>query len=278
MNLTYLTSEELNKIDKPNTFVIVPLGSVEQHGPHLPFGTKTFIAETIAFMAANKLKSEEYSCIIAPTVSFMPCQNNVGFPSYFSMSARTYSDALYDIGSSFANDGFKCLFFVNMSVSLDALKAVSSAIEDLNQIKGFMAFDPMSLWHFSDDEKIDDYLKNLNIDSKNEIHGDIKETSALLSLDQTLVKSQIYKTLPDCKVNKSWEMLKGNYSIKEMGSKTGYLGSPSKATKLFGSLYLEEASVALSESMKFVSEGNELPELPLTIRMLLKMINLDDLS
>lgn len=277
MNLTYLTSEELLALDKPNTFVIIPLGSLEQHGPHLPLGTKTFISETISFMAANRLKDEEYSCIIAPTVPFMPCQNNLGFSSYFSMSARTYSDALYDIGISFANEGFKCLFFVNMSLSLDALKAVSTAIQDLNQRQNFMAFDPMPLWNFSNDEKIDSFLSSINIDSKNEIHASVKETSALLSLDPSLVRSNIFRELPDCNVNKSWEMLKGNYTFKEMGSTKGYLGAPSKSSSLFGKLYLEQASIALAESMKFVSQGNELPELPLPIRMLLKMVDLDEM-
>ena len=277
MNLTYLTTDELSVYDKPNTFIILPLGSVEQHGPHLPFGTKTFLAETIAYMAANRLKKEEYSCLIAPTLPYIPCSNNAGFPSYFSMSARTFSDALFDIGSTFANDGFKCLFFVNMSVSPDALKAVNTAIQDLNEIPGFMAFDPMPLWNFSNDEKIAEFLTSINLDSKNEIHADVKETSALLSLDPTLIKQKDFYALPDCNVNKSLEMLKGNFSFKEMGSTNGYLGSPGKANKELGNLYLEQASIALAESMKFVSEGNELPELPLSIRMLLKMVDLDEM-
>ena len=277
MNLTYLTTEELSVIDKPNTFVIIPLGSVEQHGPHLPFGTKTFLAETIAYMAANRLKKEEYSCIIAPTLPYIPCSNNTGFPSFFSMSARTYSDALFDIGNSFANDGFKCIFFVNMSVSPDALKAVTTAIQDLNAIPEFMAFDPMPLWNFSNDEKIAEFLTSINLDSKNEIHADVKETSALLALYPTLIKYKNLLDLPDCNVNKSWEMLKGNFSFKEMGSINGYLGSPSKASKEMGNLYLTQASIALAESMKYVSKGNELPELPLPIRMLLKMVDLDEM-
>jgi hypothetical protein len=70
-------------------------------------------------------------------------------------------------------------------------------------------------------------------------------------------------------------MLKGNISFKEMGSIKGYLGSPSKANKELGSLYLTQASIALAESMKFVSQGNDLPELPLSIRLLLKMVDIE---
>ena len=278
MELQNLTIDELSILDKPNTFVIIPLASSEQHGPHLPLGTKSFLSETIAFMACNKLKDEDYSCIIAPTFPYMPCKNNSGFSGIFSMSTRTYSDAIYEIASSFANDGFKCVFFVNMSLSPDALKAVATAIDDLNStIEDFRAFDPMPLWNFTQDEIIEDYLKSIGVDNKNEIHGGIKETSALMSLDPALVRKATISSLEDCKVNIGWEMLKGNFSFKEMGSIQGYLGSPSKSNKEFGQLYLAQAANALAESMKYVSQGNELPELPLQIKTILKMVDLDEL-
>lgn len=277
MNLNEITVEELSKLDKPNTFVIVPLASCEQHGPHLPLGTKNYLSETIAYAAANRLQKEDYSCIIAPTFPYMPCQSSSGFPGTFSLSARTYSDALFEIGNSFAKEGFNCVFFVNLSISPDALKAISVAIDDLNTIKGFRAFDPMPLWNFSKDDKLEAFFNSINVDSKNEVHGDIKETSALLSLDPGLIREDISKSLPDCTVNTKWELLKGNISFKEMGSNKGYLGSPSKSSIELGQLYIEQAVNALSESMKYVSRGNELPDLPLQIKMLLKMVDLDEM-
>lgn len=277
MNLVNLTSDELNLIDKANTFVLIPLASVEQHGPHLPLGTKGFLSETIACIAADKLNNEGYNCLVAPTVQFMPCQSSFGFPGIFSMTPRTYSDALYEICSSFHKEGFRCIFFVNLSVSPDALKAIETTIEDLSIFPDFGVFDPMPLWNFSYDEKLDEFLKTMNLDIKNEIHGDIKDTSALLALDPTLVKSEIISQLNSCKVNTGWELLKGNISFKEMGSELGYLGSPAFADKEFGNLYLNTASNALAESMKFVSQGNKLPELPLKIKLLLKYIDLDDI-
>lgn len=99
----------------------------------------------------------------------------------------------------------------------------------------------------------------------------------MLALDPTLIREQISAALPACNVNTGWEMLKGNISFQEMGSTKGYLGSPAKANKDLGNLYLNQASYALAESMKFVSEGNELPELPLQVRMLLKMVDLDEM-
>jgi creatinine amidohydrolase len=277
MNLSDMTSAEISALDRESTVVVVPLASIEQHGPHLPLGTKCFLGESIAFAAAARLRSEQVECLITPTVPFMPCQSSTGFSSSFSMGARTYSDALYEIGSSFSRDGFKYLYFVNLSLSPDAIKAVSVAVEDLNTLRDFRAFDPMPLWNYSPNEAIESYLRERNIDPASEIHGDIKDTSATLHLDPELVRSELLPGLAPCVINSSWEVLKGNFSFQEMGSKDGYLGSPALADPELGRIYLAEAAFALAEAVNFTLEGNELPELPLQIRMLLKMVDLDEM-
>ncbi|HNX76143.1 MAG TPA: creatininase family protein [Candidatus Rifleibacterium sp.] len=277
MNLSDLTAAELAQIDKENTFIILPLGSVEQHGPHLPLGTKCFLSETIAFDAAARLKNDGYSIIIAPTVPFMPCHTSAGFQGCFGIGARTYSDALYEIGSSFSRDGFRNLVFVNLSISPDALKAVSVSVEDLNTLRSFRAIDPMPLWTFARNERLDAALTELGLDSGNEIHADVKETSALLHLDANLMRPEIAARLAACCVNPSWEVLKGNFSFQEMGSKEGYLGSPASANPELGRVFIDEAAFALAEAVKYAAGGNNIPELPIQIRMLLKMIDLDEM-
>ncbi|MDD3148615.1 MAG: creatininase family protein [Candidatus Riflebacteria bacterium] len=277
MNLLDLTAAELAQLDKENTFVILPLGSVEQHGPHLPLGSKCFLTEAVAFAAAASLKNEGYSCITSPALPFMPCHTSAGFQGCFGMAARTYSDALYEIGSSLSRDGFKNLVFVNLSISPDALKAVSVAVEDLNTLREFRAIDPMPLWTFTKNERLDAALHDLGLESGNEIHADVKETSALLHLAPQMLRADLAARLPSCCVNPTWEVLKGNFSFLEMGSKEGYLGSPARANAELGKLFIDEAAFALAESIKFAAEGNTMPELPLQIRMLLKMVDLDEM-
>jgi creatinine amidohydrolase/Fe(II)-dependent formamide hydrolase-like protein len=193
------------------------------------------------------------------------------------MGARTFSDALYEIGYSFKREGFAFVYYVNLSISPDALKAVSVAIEDLNTLNDFRAYDPMPLWNFSPNEKIEGLLKQAGLEPSHELHADVKETSALLALDPDLVQTSMLGQLSRCHVNPSWEVLKGNISYQEMGSESGYLGSPDAANPEIGQIFLSEAGFALSETVKFTLEGNELPELPLQIRMLLKMVDLDEM-
>ncbi|MEM3615123.1 MAG: creatininase family protein [Candidatus Methanomethylicia archaeon] len=49
--------------------VIVPIGSIEQHGPHLPLGTDTFISEVLAVRIAEKLSKTLVTPPITPGCS-----------------------------------------------------------------------------------------------------------------------------------------------------------------------------------------------------------------
>ena len=135
----------------------------------------------------------------------------------------------------------------------------------------------MPLWTFARNEKLEPMLTDPGLEAGNEIHADAQETSAMLHLDQKLLRPEIAARLAACCVNPTWEVLKGNFSFKEMGSKDGYLGSPSVASAELGKVFIDEAAFALTEAIKFAAEGNNLPELPIPIRMLLKMVDLDEM-
>ncbi|RLE97668.1 MAG: creatininase family protein, partial [Thermoprotei archaeon] len=60
-----LTSTDLENINKETTVVILPVGSIEVHGPHLPLGTDTFIIYYVALKAA-----EEENAIVLPPLFY----------------------------------------------------------------------------------------------------------------------------------------------------------------------------------------------------------------
>ncbi|PIY17049.1 MAG: hypothetical protein COZ15_03600, partial [Elusimicrobia bacterium CG_4_10_14_3_um_filter_49_12_50_7] len=111
-----------------------------QHGEFLPTGTKGFLAEAIGFEAAWRLKKKGLTPLVAPTFPYTPCQVSYGFPSNFSIGARTFSDTIFEIGQSFQREGFKWFFPITMTISPEALKAIEVAMEDLNKIADFHAF------------------------------------------------------------------------------------------------------------------------------------------
>lgn len=278
MYLQNLPYTEINtNFDKSKTVIVLPISTIEQHGPHLPLGTKGFIEEAIASEAAKILKRDAIQVLIFPTLYYAPCHISDGFDYNIHVSARTFSDFLYEIGYSAYRCGFKYFCLLNFSISPDTLKAIQVAIEDLQKLEGYFAFDPMPLWIFSNYEGFENELKEYNVDPRSEIHADIKETSALLYLDPVLVKKDILASLNSNTTIPKWELFKGNYTFIDMGAKNGYVGSPSLANEELGKKFIEKAAEILATSIKFVYNGNKLPPLPISIRMILKLIDLDEI-
>ncbi len=277
MNLNALTSGELERINRENVPVFFPLGSSEQHGPHLPLGTKGFLAEAIAFEALKLLKAKGVTPLVAPTFNFAPCHVSFGIGMNFPIGARTFSDLVFEVGQAFQREGFKWFFLVNTMISPETLRGIEVALNDLNRLEGFQAFDPLPAWVFSHKPKLEPLLQERGLNPDFELHADVKETSALLSLDESLVKTESLPSLPPFRVNSSVQNLKGNFTFKEMGAESGYLGSPASAGNEIGEVYLGEAGLSLAESVISAMRGEQLPGLPLPIRMLIKMVDLDEL-
>ena len=60
-----LPAHELTEFSRKNDTALIPVGYLEPHGPHLPIGTDSFIAEKLADKIAEK---EE--CIVLPTIYY----------------------------------------------------------------------------------------------------------------------------------------------------------------------------------------------------------------
>jgi len=277
MNLNTLTSAEAAAFDRNQTIVLIPAGSTESHGNHLPLGTKSFIAEALAFEIGQHLKSSGLRYLVAPVFPYLPCQAAMGIGGALTVSPRVASEMLYEIGAAFHRDGFRQVAFIHLSSSPEAIKTVLTACEDLAQLDGMMALDPLSFVRFSPVPVLDAALRSAGVDPATELHADAKETGAMLYLDPELVDADCARSLPQCRVNLQWESLKGNFSWKERGALDGYAGTPSAATPEIGQAFLEETGkLACDEIVKRLN-GGEPPVLPLGVRLFLKMIDLDDL-
>ena len=73
-------------VDVPTSpLVLVPLGSTEQHGPHLPFSTDTTIAVAIAEAVATSLAATGVNVIVAPALAYGASGEHQGFPGTLSV-------------------------------------------------------------------------------------------------------------------------------------------------------------------------------------------------
>ncbi len=101
----------------------VPLGSVEQHGPHLPLDTDSRIAVALA----EGLAAARPDVWIAPVVAYGSSGEHAGFPGTVSIGTDALAVVLVELGRS--ADGFAGVVFVNgHGGNLDAVRSATTAL------------------------------------------------------------------------------------------------------------------------------------------------------
>src|SRR5437867_4451694 len=94
--------------------VIIPVGSTEQHGMHLPVKTDVFIADQIARYAAEKVSEEEgVKVTVAPAIPFGTSAEHWKFPATISLKPETQLQLLKEICFSLVRSGFDKIVILN---------------------------------------------------------------------------------------------------------------------------------------------------------------------
>lgn len=106
-----LTREELRQC-APRSLVVLPVGAVEQHGPHLAVGTDYLTIDYIARTAAIEA-SNEIPIIVTPTLPFGSSHHHLPFGGTMSLSTETFYRVLLDLAESLIIDGFRQIYILN---------------------------------------------------------------------------------------------------------------------------------------------------------------------
>jgi creatinine amidohydrolase len=104
-----LTNVELEQARDAGSLVLVPLGAVEQHGPHLPVDTDVSIAWALAREVARRLGST----VVAPPIWWGYSSSHMSFPSTISLRPQTLLALLEDVCGSIASHGFTKIAIVS---------------------------------------------------------------------------------------------------------------------------------------------------------------------
>lgn len=91
---------------------VLPVGAIEQHGPHLPVSVDCDLVEAVLDRALPGLSSDQ-NVLILPTLSITKSGEHDRHPGTLSLSADTLLATLRDIGASVARAGVQRLVFLN---------------------------------------------------------------------------------------------------------------------------------------------------------------------
>jgi creatinine amidohydrolase len=108
----------------PSPLVVVPLGSVEQHGHHLPLGTDTAVASAVAEAAVPRLDG----ALLAPPLAYGASGEHEGFPGTISLGTEALTGVLVEYGRSACRWAGRLLIVNGHGGNLDALRSAGSLL------------------------------------------------------------------------------------------------------------------------------------------------------
>lgn len=82
---------------RPSSVAVLPVGAIEQHGPHLPLNTDALVAEAAARAVVDQ-RGEELDLWLLPALAFGRSVEHVWAPGTLSLSTATFAAVLDDIG------------------------------------------------------------------------------------------------------------------------------------------------------------------------------------
>lgn len=237
--------------------VVLPLGAIEQHGPHLAVGTDTDIVSQIAMEAEQKSPADILLC---PTLAFGSSHHHLAFGATISISAATYTQVLVEMVGSLAQSGFRRIILLNghggnITPAKQALSILSNQFDANNSPNIALA----TYWELAAHA----FTKNEVMESPALSHACEYETSLMLHLfPGKVLKNHIERSKrPDSNGYIPWEddePYRGVSMVKKTQfiSGNGSSGEPQLATAEKGKFLFEQA---IGSFLQFVSSYKKWP-------------------
>lgn len=121
MHWQNMTKDQLTDAAARDAVVVLTVGATEQHGSHLPVGTDSMSAQSIAAAAAALASDAGTDVVLAPPVWWGYSRDHAGFSGTLTLSHSTLSRLLTELGASILVNGFARILYVNGHGSNDRL-------------------------------------------------------------------------------------------------------------------------------------------------------------
>jgi creatinine amidohydrolase len=231
-NRTFFYSDytwpELKEVAREKRVVILPVGSVEDHGPHLPLDTDNLFVWEICVAAARKIPEK---VLVMPLISYGFEEHHMDFPGPVTIDPVHFIDYLSDVAKSIARHGFKKILIVNSHGSNASLADIAARRVTL-ETSALCAL--VNTWILGRKE-IGELRESVFPGGVS--HACEYETSLYLHLAEDKVqKGRIGRDIPAQKSQFIWRDLERPSPVQLMEwwssfSKTGVCGDPTKATR-----------------------------------------------
>ena len=225
-----MTTDELNAAIKNRPVVILlPVGAIEPHGPHLPLETDLVISRAACERAAHALAARDVLALVAPDVAYGVTEFANGFTGAVSVSRGSLVAYLRAVVDGWLGNGAAHVCVVNNHLEPAHDTAVRESMAGLTMRQASVASPLTRRWA----RTLSDEFK------RGACHAGEYETSIVQAADAASVREDIRRRLPEVDVSLSDAIARGVEDFRSMGLSKSYAGAPARATAAHGEEMLD---------------------------------------
>lgn len=235
---------------KATLIAVVPVGSVEPHGPHLPLATDTILSQRAAELAVGRLREQGLTAGVAPAVPYGVTDFAAGFAGAISVPSEVLTAFLAAVVQGYLKAGFAHVCLVNNHLEPAHDAAVRAAISGAPPGRASVACPLTRRWG-----------RTLSPEFKSgACHAGRYETSLVLAAEPALVDMGIAKGLPEVPISLSDGIRAGKHGFAEMGMDRAYAGAPAESSAEEGeALFAALATMIAAEVTEALALGANPP-------------------
>ena len=238
---SHLTAPELRACRTDSTVVLIPVASVEQHGPHLATGVDMWLATEIAERAARRLIAAGTDALVTPCVWTGLAEHHMSFGGTVTLDRDVFSAVIGGVARSVARHGFRRIAVVNGHGG--NTEAIATAAIELTTSLGVPVIG-LTYWLAAAD-----LFAGILDTQPNVQHACEAETAMMLAIRPEEVRAdRIAAAVPTRAIPPAPPGFKRHRAFAEM-TDTGVIGNPRAATAEKGERLLDAAATRIAEEL-----------------------------
>lgn len=246
LKLAEMTWEEVRDLDRGAAVVLLPVGAMEAHGPHLPLATDVIIAEAMARRCAEILSADGVTVLILPALWATHAGFASAFPGTVSVAASTVTALIRETATSLATQGFGALGVANAHLDPGHLASLRAVAGD--PPKGLrVAF--VDLTQRAVAECLTEEFRT------GACHAGRFEGSIVMAEVPGQYRADVAASLPPNPASLSTAIREGHGSFAEAGGDRAYFGWPADATAEEGRATVDTLGALLAEAVGAAGGG-----------------------
>jgi creatinine amidohydrolase len=261
---------EIEEAIKQKAIVLLPVGVIEEHGPHMGLAVDTYVSYLISKLVRHELEKRSIKTLIAPPQYWGINNLTACFPGSFSVRPETMKAVLFDTLASLKSWGINDVFCINWHAEYQHVMTILDAVQEAHTALGIKVYSVMA----------DNEIKKFKLTGKEnyivvyhalpmpgsnslylDLHAGSLETGVMLSYFPEQVNKELTESLEPTRItsNDFKTAMQGKSEVRKI-IPSGYFGNPAHFDQETSRIYIEDKATSLAELIESVINGQYKPQ------------------